>query len=139
MSMYLTNDRIRITNAREEEVFDTMHKMPAITQTIVGNVALKNGYQLLGYIDPTSNFIYPVIRYTNGDYAGTYEICLNTRMYSVGWFTAAGMNISFINTLSFIIQNNAVYLYCEEGITGFTGTDFRGARIDYRILVGSTI
>lgn len=139
MSFYATNDRFQVTNAKEEVVFDTMHKMPAITQTIVGNVALKNGSQLLGYIDPTSNFIYPVIRYTNGNYAGTYEICLNTRMYSIGWFTAAGKNISFINTLSFIISGTAIYLVCEEGITGFTNTDFQGARIDYRILVGSTI
>lgn len=139
MSLLMSNDRIKITNRNEETVFDTQHKMPVITQSIVGSITLAAGTHYLGKIDPSSNFIYPVYRYLNGSQANSYEIGLCSRLYRVGFARVPTGNGAFVDTTSFsaftfYISGGGLYLGCLVN-----GGGFDGVSIQYRVMVGSVL
>lgn len=142
MSFIASNNRISITNTQGKVVFDTNNKMPVILQTLTGRATVKEGNQVLGKIDPSNTFLFPVFKYLSSQGSITsdhYEIGLNSRLYNCGWarIPVIGGNgsISYVNTtlfstFSFLIVGDSVVL---NGFVNGGGLNFD---IQYKILVG---
>lgn len=139
MSFLATNDRIYITDVVGNIKLDTNTRMPSIIQTVNGIHHLTEANpqdpgsnrqfsKVIGYTDPSANFIYPTYRYTTslpGLFSSTeYVSGLGTSIHTLGYSQNFGGTFEF-SSFTFLLNNGVLSISTEGGFRDGTAIQFK--------------
>ena len=147
MSFYADNNKITITDASSNVIFDTDRKMPAIVSILEGSIVIPargttrsqtNVFHTIASTNNSINFVMSACKIVGGSsypWRDTVFNAAGSTITNLGWQAVNGWKIGAVRTINFEINNSTLQLR-EQYYNLFDTVSLASFTLKYKIYLG---